>query len=122
MRSKRIKEKKYAESIFEKLIRRERIGLLAKFSGIALDNAELLVAANCGKSTLNQVTRDMLTQLRNDIKRDYCDDGPDAIVAFTVLVVQYLEKVMNNWKSSEINLPSCFYIEEAKTDSIEKYN
>ena len=100
----------YAESIFEKLVQRERLGLLAKLSGIALDNAELLVAAKCGKSTLNQVTRNMLNKLRDDIKREYCDDGQDAIVAFTVLVVQYLEKVLNNWKSLENNLPSCFYI------------
>ncbi len=102
--------KKHAEALFKNLIHRERIGLLAKFSGIALDNAEVLIAANCGKSTLNQITRDMLAKLREDIKCEYDDDGYDAITAFTVLVVQYLEKEINNWKSLENNLPHCFYI------------
>lgn len=101
---------KHAASIFEALSIRERIGLLAKFNGIALDNAEVLAAAGCGKSTLNQITRDLLAKLREDIRREYHDDGHDAITAFTVLVVQYLEKEINKWKSLENSLPACFYI------------
>lgn len=102
--------KKHVATLFEALSHRERIGLLAKFNGIALDNDDVLKSADCGKSTLNQVVRDMLNKLRADIKREYHDDGHEAIAAFTVLVVQYLEKKLNNWKSLEKSLPQCFYI------------
>lgn len=103
--------KEHVENLFKELSYRERIGLLAKFNGVALDNEKVLKAAGCGKSILNQVVRDMLAKLREDIKREYCDDGYDAITAFTILVVQELEKKLNHWKSLESNLPDCFYIE-----------
>ncbi len=100
---------RHAATLLEELSCRERIGLLAKFNGISLDNAEVLALAGCGKSTLSQVVRDMLGKIRDDIKREYDDDGHDAVTAFTVLVVKYLEKELNKWKSLEKNLPHCFY-------------
>lgn len=105
----RLLAEEYAKKLFESLAHRERIGLLAKFNGISLDSAEVLEAADCGKSTLNQVVRDMLARLRDDLSREYRDDGHDAIVAFALLVIQCLEKETNRWKKLENNLADCFY-------------
>ncbi len=101
--------KRYSEKLFSSLSYRERIGLLAKFSGIALDNKEVLLCAGCGKSRLNQITHDILKKLGTDLQREYHDDGPDTIKAFTIMVIEHLEKELLKWKFSEKNLPSCFY-------------
>ncbi len=105
----RLLAEEYAKKLFVSLTHRERIGLLAKFSGISLDHAEVLDLAGCGKSTLNQVVRDMLARLRDDLNRKYRDDGHDAIVAFAMLVIQCLEKEINRWKKLENILAECFY-------------
>ena len=99
----------YARKLSESLTHRERIGLLAKFNGISLDSTDVLEAAGCGKSTLNQVVRGFMERLRDDLKREYRDDGHDAIVAFALLVVQFLEKEINLQKKLEKCRTDCFY-------------
>ena len=99
----------YAGNLFDSLTRRERIGLLAKFNGISLDSPEVLEIAGCSKSTLSYVVRDMLTRLRDDLNREYRNDGHDSVMAFALLVVQCLEKVINRWKKLENNMSESFY-------------
>lgn len=101
----------YARKFVEKISRREKIGLLSKFEGIALDNPQVLEAAECGKSTLNQVVRDLLGDLYGDLKREFSEDGQDAVRAFSILVIRHLEKELNKWKVPENSLPACFYKE-----------
>ncbi len=99
----------HAKRIFDSLSPRERIGLFAKYRGIRLDDAEILAAAGCGKSTLNQAIRDLLLRMREEFTREYEDDGPDAIMAFSALVLQQLEVEIFLWKKSEQDAPQCFY-------------
>ena len=99
----------HAERIFESLSRRERIGLFAKYRGIHLDDPEILIAAGCGKSVLSQAVRDLLVRMRVELTREYEDDGTDAIMAFSALVLQQLELRIFLWKKSEQSDPRCFY-------------
>jgi hypothetical protein len=101
----------YCRRFIENISRRERIGLLAKFEGIALDHPQVLEAAGCAKSTLHQVVRDLVRKLYDDLKREFSEDGSEAVRAFTILVLQHLEKELREWKVPEINLPDCFYKE-----------
>jgi len=99
----------HAAAFLTTLSRRERVGLLAKFSGIGLDNADVQVAAGCRKSVLSQAVRDLLSRLRESLLREYQDDGHDATMAFAAIVLQHLEKIIHRWKNSEKGLPRCFY-------------
>ena len=101
--------KQHARRIFDSLSSRERIGLFAKYRGIRLDNSEILAAAGCGKSTLSQAVRDLLVRMREELTREYADDGPDAIMTFSALVLQQLEVEIFLWKKSEQDDPQCFY-------------
>ena len=87
---------------------------MAKLNGIPLDNSEVVATAGCSKSTLSQAVRDIFIRLRNNLEQEYRDDGADAIMALSILVIQFLEKEINNWKNSEKNLPGCFYITKGK--------
>ncbi len=98
-----------ARDLFESLSRRECVGLLAKYSGIAIDSPDVLGAAGCGKSSLHQAVRDLLHSLRGRLTRAHGEDGPDSVRAFGLLVVRHLEKCIFEWKASENDLPSCFY-------------
>lgn len=109
--------RQHAERLFNELSRRERIGLLAKYSGITLEHPAVLAAADCGKSTLNKTVRDLLTRLRESVVRDYGDEGHNAVMAFTAVMLQHLGQQIFLWKNSEKGLPDCFYrVEERECD------
>ncbi len=100
---------KHAEALFHTLSRRERIGLLAKYAGLSLDDPDVLSAAACGKSSLHLAVRDLLTRLRESVVREYGDEGHNAVMAFTALMLQHLEQKIYLWKNSEKGLPRSFY-------------
>jgi hypothetical protein len=102
----------HAHRVFEGLSRRERVGLLARLMGVALDHDDVLVAADCGKSTLNQAVKNLWVHMRESLLREYREDGHDAIMALATLVIQHLERITFLWKLSEKNLPRCFYSTE----------
>jgi len=105
----------HAERLFNQLSQRERIGLLAKYAGITLEHPDVVAAADCGKSTLNQAVRDFLARLRESVVREYGDEGHNAVMAFTALLLQHLGQQIFSWKNSEKRLPDCFYrVEEGE--------
>ena len=99
----------HAETLFQTMSRRERVGLFAKYSGLSLATPDLLVAADCGKSSLNQAVRKLMPRLRKGVVREYGEDGHNAVMAFTALMLQHLEKIIYLWKNSEKGLPDSFY-------------
>ena len=104
----------HAKSLFKSLSKRERLGLGAKYAGVTLEDPELLSAAGCGKSTLNQAVRDLLARVREDVVRKYGDDGHNTVMAFTTRMLRHLEQKFFLWKNSEKGLPRSFYSREGK--------
>ncbi len=109
---------KHAEALFQTLSRRERVGLLAKYAGVSLESSDVLAAADCGKSTLNQAVRDLMRRLRDGVVREYGDEGHNTIMAFTALMLQHLEQIIYFWKNSEKGLPDSFYGGEGKREKL----
>ncbi|MBT3191672.1 MAG: hypothetical protein HN341_03875 [Verrucomicrobia bacterium] len=101
--------KTHAARLFSELSHRERVGLLAKCMGISLANASVLSAAGCRKSVLSQTVRDLFTRIKESLLREFQEDGPDAVMAFSTMVLSGLEACIYSWKSSEKNLPQCFH-------------
>jgi hypothetical protein len=99
----------FARKFIQKTSLRERIGLLAKLNGIALDTPQVLAAAGCSKSTLHQTVHDLLQNLYKELQQEFSEDGPDSVRAFSIMLIQQLEKELNLWKFSEKELPECFY-------------
>ena len=88
--------------------KRERIALLAKFEGISLAHPKIEKAAKCRKSVLSTAARDAVTRLALQLQHEYRDDGADAIMALSVLVLQELKKLLKSWKNSEKHLLALF--------------
>ncbi len=99
----------HAKRILESLSHRQRVGLLAKCSGISLNQPDVLAAAGCKHSTLSQTVRDLLVRVRKDLRREYSGDAPNTVVVLSTLVVRHLEKCIYLWRDSEKGLPRCFY-------------
>ena len=98
----------HAQEFFQDMSARERIALLAKFEGISLAHPKIEKMAGCRKSVLSTAARDAVTRLALQLQREYRDDGADAIMALSVLVLQELKKCLKSWKNSEKHLLALF--------------
>ncbi|MBL7114864.1 MAG: hypothetical protein ISS35_03790 [Kiritimatiellae bacterium] len=98
----------HAQEFFQNMSTRERIALLAKFEGISLAHPRIEKAAKCRKSVLSTAARNAVTRLALQLQRKYRDDGADAIMTLSILVLQKLEKCLKSWKNSEKRLLTLF--------------
>lgn len=98
----------HAQDFLQDMSTRERIALLAKFEGISLAHPKIEKMAGCRKSVLSTAARDAVTRLALQLQHEYRDDGADAIMALSVLVLQKLKRCLKSWKNSEKHLLALF--------------
>lgn len=97
-----------AEELFSDLTDRERLVLLARRLGVSLAHRGLVAMAGCGHATLYAAYRSLVNWLGCRMKTEYPDDGNDAVMALTLMVLEGMKDRAFSWAKLEKGLSRFF--------------
>jgi hypothetical protein len=99
-----------ANTFFEQMNQRERIGFLAKQLDIPLAHPAVQTAAGCGKSMVHAAFRDAVIRLAARLHTDFAQDDPGAVRCLTVMTLGEINTLVLDWANSEKTCVSLFWI------------
>jgi len=93
--------RRYAQSLFRSMDRRERIALLAKQASISLAHPAVLQAAGCGKSALHETYVKLLRRVHGRITADHPRSESHSVLAMATLCLRGLVDLLSSWGAAD---------------------
>ncbi len=94
-----------ASDLLPELSLREQIAIFARASGIPVSDPDILNAAGCGKSVLNESYHSAFHKLAGHVRETTPDASPEECTAFAVMTHERLKDAIISKIGSEIHLP-----------------
>jgi len=86
----------HAGKVYPSLDTRERLVIWARASGLALNDPRLLKRTQCSGSLLYLVHRECIHRIGIEIKKEYSEETPSALIHFTCMMLEELVELISS--------------------------
>ena len=102
----------HAHEFFDQMGPREKVAFLAKDLGLSLAHDEVLKAAGCRKSVLNESYQAFILNAAGEIKKIYSSEDAESVRLLILMTLQKIKCNVREWGRSSTELSNLFTLAE----------